>query len=60
MTEQKVVEILENHSYDISVMPRTSTILAEKKRLRCNRGDGIRKDRDRLGVPGGEEYIEQH
>lgn len=30
MTEQKVVEILENHSYDIELMPRTSTILAGK------------------------------
>ena len=27
---QKVVEILENHSYDIELMPRTSTILAGK------------------------------
>ena len=30
MTEQKVVEILENHSYDVELMPRTSTILAGK------------------------------
>ena len=30
MTEQKVVEILEDNSYEISVMPRTSTILAGK------------------------------
>ena len=48
MTEQKIVEILENNSYEISVMPRTSTILAWKKRLRCNRGDGIRQDCDRI------------
>ena len=30
MTEQKVVEILENHSYNIELMPKTSTILAVK------------------------------
>lgn len=30
MTDQKLIEILEDNSYEISVMPRTSTILAGK------------------------------
>ena len=30
MTEQRLIELLENHSYEIELIPKTGTILAEK------------------------------